>query len=87
MITFMSMMLFFSRGILQVIDESQCVPLFMNEKTAKEERKGDRDERMVWMFQPHPLNYISSKIVVGDSDCHGQRAPLTQCILLFLYIF
>lgn len=57
---------FFSRGMLQVIDESQCVLLFMNEKTAKEEREGDRDERMVWMLQPHPLNYISSKIVVGD---------------------
>lgn len=39
MITFMSMMLFHHRGVLWVIDESQCVPLLMNEKKANEKRE------------------------------------------------
>lgn len=46
--------------------------LWMKRRRKRGDAGSDRDERKVWMLPPHPLNYISSKIVLGDSACHTQ---------------
>lgn len=46
--------------------------LWMKRRRKRGDAGSDRDERKVWMLPPHPLNYISSKIVLGGSACHTQ---------------